>query len=273
MARINGSVGRRGANRRADVVTIKYLLNGNINSIRPIAPLMVNGTADARLIEAIEAFQQRVVKLQSPDGRVDPRGRTLVALNRMGTAAQLCYYPEGPQESLADIARGYIGATETRSNRMGSDPRMREIFEADYAKMSRNTTDGYAWCSSFVSLCTQKLISQSGLYWQVRAPREASVSRFLNLWAPTQKCLIFPPSDTVYTPHKGDIVVFTFSHIGIVDTVGAGKVKTIEGNTNAAGSREGTAVLQKERGLSQIRRFIRLPVPIAYDVVNRVCIA
>lgn len=271
MASITGSVGRRGVNRRSDVVTIKYLLNGQINTIRPIAPLQVNTTADAKLIEAIEAFQQRVVKLNPPDGRVDPRGRTLAALNRLASSAQLVYYPEGPQEPLAEIARPYIGATEASGNRMGTDPRMREIFEADYAKMSRSTTDGYAWCSSFVSMCTQKLIAQSFLYGGVHPPREASVRRFLTLWAPTQKCLVFTPNDPAHSPHKGDIVVFKFSHIGIVDTVSANQVRTIEGNTNEAGSREGTTVRQKDRAFSVIRSFIRLPIPISYDVVNRVC--
>jgi hypothetical protein len=273
MARISASVGRRGVNRRPDVVTVKYLINAHIDSIRPIAPLMINGNSDQRLIEAIDAFQRQVAGMASPDGRVDPRGRTLRALNRLPATRNLYYYPTGPQEPLADIARRYIGATETGNNRMGNDPRMREIFEADYARISRSTTDGYAWCSSFVSLCTQKLIANSMLYRDVRPPREASVSRFLNLWAPTQKCNVFPPSDSTYRPNKGDIVVFRFSHIGIVDTVGSGQVRTIEGNTNEAGSREGTTVRQKDRPFSVIRSFIRLPIPIAYDVVNQVCVA
>ncbi len=271
MATISASVGRRGVNRGPDVVTIKYLINGQINAIRPIAPLQVNGRSDNRLIEAIIAFQRRVVGLESPDGRVDPRGRTLTALNRLSSSTPLVYYPVGPQEPLADIARPYIGATEARSNRMGSDPRMREIFEADYASVRRNTTDGYAWCCSFISLCTQKLIARSAFYGRVRPPREASVARFRTLWAPTQKCLIFSPNDATHRPHKGDIVVFKFSHIGIVDTVASNQVRTIEGNTNAAGSREGTTVRQKDRRFMEIRCFIRLPIPIAYDVVNRVC--
>lgn len=272
MANIRGSVGRRGRNQRGDVVTIKYLINGHIQSIAPIFPLQINGNADDKLIEAIEAFQRQVVQMQSPDGRVDPRGRTLAALNRLGSTA-LLYYPEGPQEPLADIARQYIGAIEAQGNRMGTDPRMREIFEADYVRMSRSTTDGYAWCSSFVSLCTQKLIAQSAFYPNVRPPREASVTRFRTLWAPTQKCLVFSHNDSAYSPHKGDIVVFNFSHIGIVDVPGTGQVRTIEGNTNEAGSREGTTVRQKDRPFSVVRCFIRLPVPITYDVVNRVCIS
>jgi len=58
---------------------------------------------------------------------------------------------------------------------------------------------------------------------------------------------------------SGDIVIFTFSHIGLaisgVDS--SGYVQTIEGNTDGEGSREGGAVLRKKRHISQIRSRIR----------------
>lgn len=165
-----------------------------------------------------------------------------------------------PQQNLATIATPFIGATETSDNEMGDDPRMKEIFEADDLAPGGNT-DGYAWCAAFVSLCTQKLIAQyPWAFAGVTPPREPSVSNFLNNWASGQKCLIFKPTSKVIKPMAGDIVVFTFSHIGIVETVGNSAVNTIEGNTNEAGSREGTAVLQKTRTNSLVRRFIRLPV-------------
>jgi peptidoglycan hydrolase-like protein with peptidoglycan-binding domain len=165
-----------------------------------------------------------------------------------------------PQQNLATIATPYVGATETTGNKMGNDARMKEIFEADDLAPGGNT-DGYAWCAAFVSLCTQKLIAQyPWAFAGVTPPREPSVSRFLNSWAVGQKCLIFKPTSKVIKPMAGDIVVYTFSHIGIVETVGESAVNTIEGNTNEAGSREGTAVLQKSRTKSLVRRFIRLPV-------------
>jgi hypothetical protein len=64
----------------------------------------------------------------------------------------------------------------------------------------------------------------------------------------------------VNSPSRGDIVVYRFSHIGIVTATNTTGVSTIEGNTNEAGSREGTAVLRKERQNTVIRCFIRLPV-------------
>jgi hypothetical protein len=277
MANISASVGKGGINRRQDVITVQTLINNHIRSIAPIPAFTVNGVADLKTIAAIEEFQRKVVKLARPDGRVDPNGRTLAALNgrASGTtlgAPQLFQYPVGPQEPLADIARPYIGATEATGNRMGDDPRMREIFEAD-SLAPNGQTDGYPWCCAFVSLCVQKLIAQSPFYRHVRPPRTASVSNFRTRWAPSQNCLIFSPADQQYHPHKGDVVVFTFSHIGIVSSVGQNQVRTIEGNTNAAGSREGTTVLPKDRAFGIIRCFIRLPLPVSYDFTRQMCVA
>jgi hypothetical protein len=60
----------------------------------------------------------------------------------------------------------------------------------------------------------------------------------------------------------GDIVVFTFSHIGIAVSSPDknGNVATVEGNTDSAGSREGGGVYLKTRHLSKIRSRIRFNV-------------
>lgn len=180
-------------------------------------------------------------------------------------------YRVGPQEGLADIAAAYIGATESGNNRMGTDPRMREIFEADNHAPGK-VTDGYAWCCALVSLCVQKLLAQSPMFPSVHAPRISGVSQFRTEWAPRQNCLIATPGGS-FVPHKGDIVVYTFSHIGIVEVGGTGVIHTIEGNTNEEGSREGTTCRRKERAQAQVRCFIRLPVSKHYDERREMCVA
>ena len=160
---------------------------------------------------------------------------------------------------LSDIAARYIGTQETGDNRIGSSTEMREIFEADDLVVNGDT-DGYPWCAAFVSLCVQKLCSSSILYGDLIPPREPSVSRFLNNWAKTNNCLIFKPDSKIFTIMKGDIVVFTFSHIGIVESNNGTSITTIEGNTNDAGSREGTIVARKQRRSSIIKAVIRLPM-------------
>ena len=68
-------------------------------------------------------------------------------------------------------------------------------------------------------------------------------------------------------PHRGDIkpgdiVVFTFSHVGFAvgEPDEEGYVSTLEGNTDTAGSREGGGVFRKRRKLSSIRSRIRFTV-------------
>jgi hypothetical protein len=56
----------------------------------------------------------------------------------------------------------------------------------------------------------------------------------------------------------GDIVVYDFSHVGIVIQDKGSRIITVEGNTNGAGSREGDGVYRKDRPKSIARNFIRI---------------
>lgn len=79
MSVISASVGRNGVNRTDDVRAIQTLLNRHR---RPgDGPVAITGGANQETIAAIAEFQKRVVKLVNPDGRVDPDGKTLRALN------------------------------------------------------------------------------------------------------------------------------------------------------------------------------------------------
>ncbi|MEM9588803.1 MAG: M15 family metallopeptidase [Planctomycetota bacterium] len=77
---ISASVGAGGVNKRADVVTIQELLNGNLGKIKPLKPLDVDGISGSLTRGAIHRFQEKVVRMRSPDSRVDPGGGTLKAL-------------------------------------------------------------------------------------------------------------------------------------------------------------------------------------------------
>jgi hypothetical protein len=52
---------------------------------------------------------------------------------------------------------------------MGNDARLREIFEADDLENKDGTTDGYAWCCAFVSVCIQRLFAMSPMFPTVSA--------------------------------------------------------------------------------------------------------
>ena len=69
-----------------------------------------------------------------------------------------------------------------------------------------------------------------------------------------------PGVRVVRKPLPGDIVVFNFSHIGLVAGAGGGcDFQAIECNTDDSGGREGVEVARRRRTLRQVRAFIRLP--------------
>jgi hypothetical protein len=62
-------------------------------------------------------------------------------------------------------------------------------------------------------------------------------------------------------PQVGDLVVFDFSHIGIVVKVGEKNFQCVEGNTNGRGTRDSTSgdgVWLKTRTHSLVRNYIRI---------------
>lgn len=99
---------------------------------------------------------------------------------------------------------------------------------------------GYAWCAAFVSACFKLAKIETG-------PKSgrARVANWYQ-WAKENNLLVENES-----PRRGDLWGYVNSdgtgHIGIVTNKRAPYVFTIEGNTNESGSREGTAVLRKQR--------------------------
>jgi hypothetical protein len=79
------SVGRDGINRQDDVRAVQGLLNGIAIQLG-LQPLPVNGTVSPAMITAILEAQRKIARLPRPDGRVDPHGNTLRALNAAAAA-------------------------------------------------------------------------------------------------------------------------------------------------------------------------------------------
>jgi hypothetical protein len=91
-------------NRPEDVRIVQELLNKHLYLLSQ--PLTVDGRVGSATIAAIEAFQQRVVNLRQPDGRVDPGGRTFTAL-----ASGASVTPPAPVSGLPAV-RGGVRLTE-----------------------------------------------------------------------------------------------------------------------------------------------------------------
>ncbi len=80
MAKISKSVGKNAQNNKGDVQAVQALLN-NFTTALGLKALVVDGDCGERTITAIQAFQKQIVGLSNPDGRVDPGGKTEIALN------------------------------------------------------------------------------------------------------------------------------------------------------------------------------------------------
>ena len=150
----------------------------------------------------------------------------------------------GSMSSVIAKARGEVGVKETSTNQ---GPGIAKYWSAvDY---SGGYNDRAPWCAAFVSWCIQ----QGGIFSDIDRPKHAAAFDF-EKWArsksPGVQLLSNPKTITA-----GMIVIFSSSHIGIATTASdiSGNFRTIEGNTNAQGSRDGNGVWEKSRNVSLIR--------------------
>lgn len=154
-------------------------------------------------------------------------------------------------ERIVAAAVGEVGVTEQGGNNRGE--RIVAYQSATWLEPSP-----WPWCAAFVCWCVVEALKGHQAPADFNRPRTAGAWDF-ERWAREDGgdfVELVKPADE---PKAGDICVFTFSHIGIVEKTGwhGGAAMTIEGNTNAAGSREGDGVYRKRRPAGKIRSLIR----------------
>lgn len=120
--------------------------------------------------------------------------------------------------------------------------------------------DGYPWCAMFVSWVVWQVLGPLTPLRKLQSPKgfsstQAGLRRASQLgWVKS-------------TPRPGDVFIHRTDairgHTGIVvEVLADGRVRTIEGNTDASGSRTGGQVMEQVRSLSYINGgFIRPPWP------------
>jgi len=158
----------------------------------------------------------------------------------------------GSAAQIINAARNEIGIRETSKNQ---GPGIAKYWGATDYKSGYDNRD--PWCAAFVSWCVQ----QSGIFSEADRPKSAAAFRGggYEAWARSKA-----PNVILNThPTKinvGDIVIFRFSHIGIATSNSdqTNNFQTIEGNTNASGSREGNGVWSKTRNLNVVRSAITI---------------
>lgn len=153
-------------------------------------------------------------------------------------------------QKMIELAKKEVGVEEVNGTNCG--PRVNEYKSAT----SLDPEQGWPWCAAFICWLMREAMKDSS--YTFKRPTTASAWGFED-WAAKQNNKV-----QLKKPHKddikaGDIVMFTFSHIGLaVSDPHDGYIDTIEGNTDGQGSREGGAVLKKKRKLSAIRSRIRI---------------
>ena len=164
---------------------------------------------------------------------------------------RLSYPPSSLANEIAEIAKAEVGVHETNGSNCG--PRV-NLYKA---ATNLPPKQAWPWCAAFVCWCVREATKGRGFHFTL--PTTAGAWAFEE-WARKQPAA----SVSFKKPHasdirKGDIVVFTFSHIGIAmgPPVG-GLVPTCEGNTDGSGSRDGGEVAIRTRKLATIRSRIRL---------------
>lgn len=135
-----------------------------------------------------------------------------------------------PSEALLAVARPLVGQIEEGHN---DGPFVREVLS------SVGLGPGYPWCAAF----NFYVFREAGFASLV--PRSA----WSPDWVKGGRRGRAHPADVfgIYFPCKGRV-----AHTGIVEATGKTFVTTIEGNTNAAGSREGDGVYRKKRPLKTL---------------------
>jgi uncharacterized protein (TIGR02594 family) len=171
MTTITASVGRGGLNRRSDVIAVQTLINKNLQRLPSLAPLVVDGVAGAMTMNAIEVFQRVVLKMSPSDGRVDPGGRTLRALDgdMASTVTESGLVRDAPWIA---VARREVGIKVKESPGLGSNnPRileyistfsyLKDIWRKDHAARLGDV-DETPWCACFVNWCLIRAGKKSG---------------------------------------------------------------------------------------------------------------
>jgi hypothetical protein len=162
-------------------------------------------------------------------------------------------------ERLVAIATHEIGVTELPIN-SNCGPRVNQYKAAT----NLPPKEAWPWCAAFVCWVVKECMRRGllkGESYTFERPTTAGAWA-LETWSKEQDKSTHTKRPVAMDIKAGDIVIFKFSHVGFA--VGMPNVNgdffTVEGNTDAKGSREGGGVWRKSRNLSQVKTRIRFTI-------------
>lgn len=156
-------------------------------------------------------------------------------------------------EIIREIAIEEIGVQEIGNT--NTSPRVRE-----YQSATSLDGTGWPWCAAFICWVVMRAMAQHGGKFTFTRPVTASAYGF-DEWSLAQD-----NSTKTRRSHGGDeIAIFSLksvSHCGIAISKPDknGWFRTVEGNSNSAGSRTGGMVVYQRRHVSNVRDWITFTV-------------
>lgn len=169
-------------------------------------------------------------------------------------------------QKLVDIAAAEVGTREEGGNNRGK--RIETYMQSTWLPVGP-----WAWCAAFTGWVLREWLKLPDVRTALKLTtvdekyvmnkwrcRDAAAFGWLK-WAKERGLYV---TDEKEPAKKGDIVVFDFSHIGIVaedQLPGKDYIETIEGNTNGKGERDsvtGDGVWRKQRKVNLVQAYIRL---------------
>jgi len=160
-------------------------------------------------------------------------------------------------ERLVLTALAEVGTKETGTTNRG--PRVDEYQRSTWLDQK----DWGPWCAAFVcwviraSMNLEKIRETDGFH----RPQTAGAWDF-ERWSLKQDNTTQTAKPAGRAIQRGDLVIFTFSHIGIATSAPDenGNFHTVEGNSNSAGSRTGGMVCTNIRNVKLVRSRIRFTI-------------
>jgi hypothetical protein len=238
-----------GSDRADAIAQVQQRLNE-----RGCGPLPVTGTFNPATTRAVKLFQARFPDATGQplvvDGVVGPI--TWSAL--FGAAPPVSDAPSSIATEALAVAVSEIGVMEVPpgSNR---GPRVDQyLIEAGV----RPETGSYPWCAAFVYWC----FVQSSKQANIRNPA-IKTAGVLDLWrrATDKDIPRVTGTRAMASPdlvRPGFVFIMDFGggvgHTGFVRSVEDGRIRTVEGNTNDDGTREGVGVFERLRKIASINK-------------------
>jgi hypothetical protein len=213
-------------------------------------PLQGTGVFGPKTMQSIKLFQSL---------NRDQQGNPLVVDGKLGaiswhilfgaeTVPQIHQAPNHLLTKTLDVARSQLGVME---DPLGSN----RGPQVDQYLRSVGLGPGFFWCMAFVYWCfneaSQQLNRQNPMIRTggcLRQWNECNGKKIKGTDALNNPSLV-KPGHVFIMDHGGGM-----GHTGIVTTVEGGNIRTIEGNSNSGGSRNGIGVVELNRKINTIKK-------------------